>query len=383
MMFPSCSGSLSEPIDALESGHGGGGTDMTTGQAIDPVSHRRHFAGLDGLRGIAAISVVVAHSLYALGVRQLGNYGLAVDFFFALSGFVVAHAYEPRLRSGSMSPLAFILLRVRRLHPLVLLAAAIGLGTYALLAAHGLLPRDTIGGALRAGLFAALCLPFGRLPGSGLAFPLNSPQWSLFDEYGVNIVYGLIARRLSLRLLVAVLVLGLVMLAALVYRQGSIYTGWSTSNWPGGLGRVIAPFFIGVLLARLHSSGHLPRWSMPWILQALILLAILWLPPVAPGLTGLASVVLLFPVLLISGRNDRFSAPVGRFATYIGQLSYPLYILHYPVVCAIALLRPPADMPALLLMLSCQIGAALLLGHLALKLYDEPIRRRLARRARR
>ncbi|MEO6395122.1 MAG: acyltransferase family protein [Devosia sp.] len=79
-----------------------------------------HFLALDGLRGVAALIVVQRHGYFFLGGDMLPAGYLAVDFFFLLSGFVLAHAYDGRLRT-TMSPLGFMRARLVRLYPLYLL----------------------------------------------------------------------------------------------------------------------------------------------------------------------------------------------------------------------------------------------------------------------
>jgi len=83
------------------------------------------FEALDGLRGVAALSVVAAHVYFLFGYA-FPSIDLAVDFFFALSGFVLAHAYGERLRGG-MGAGRFMLLRLIRLYPLYILGTTIGL----------------------------------------------------------------------------------------------------------------------------------------------------------------------------------------------------------------------------------------------------------------
>src|SRR4051794_26514580 len=97
---------------------------------------QHRFLALDGLRGVAALVILVFH----FGIRPawVAPYGsLAVDFFFLLSGFVIAHAYEERLRQpGAIG--AFIRDRVIRLHPLLVLSIIPG----AIITLTGNQPRD-------------------------------------------------------------------------------------------------------------------------------------------------------------------------------------------------------------------------------------------------
>ena len=94
---------------------------------------KEHFEVLDGLRGSAAFLIVIFHVFnYTFGFRGpfalVHHAYLAVDFFFALSGFVVAYAYDDRWKR--MSILQFFRIRLIRLHPLVLIGATLGLLGY-------------------------------------------------------------------------------------------------------------------------------------------------------------------------------------------------------------------------------------------------------------
>ncbi|MFX7620634.1 acyltransferase family protein, partial [Acinetobacter baumannii] len=73
------------------------------------------YEALDGMRGIAAIGVLIFH-LSILGIR-VGDHGyLAVDFFFILSGFVLSHAYTDRLTTIQFG--SFLRQRIIRIIPL-------------------------------------------------------------------------------------------------------------------------------------------------------------------------------------------------------------------------------------------------------------------------
>src|SRR3954452_18230692 len=90
---------------------------------------KRHYQVLDGLRGVAAITVVIFHTFEAYAdenrFRQILNHGyLAVDFFFLLSGFVIAYAYDDRW--GKMTQWEFYKRRLIRLQPMVIMGNIIG-----------------------------------------------------------------------------------------------------------------------------------------------------------------------------------------------------------------------------------------------------------------
>src|SRR4051812_30959528 len=90
---------------------------------------KRHFEILDGLRGIAALAVVIFHFMEWVfsdySKNFIGHGFLAVDFFFCLSGFVIGYAYDSRI--GKMGVGAFFKTRLIRLHPLVVLGSVLGL----------------------------------------------------------------------------------------------------------------------------------------------------------------------------------------------------------------------------------------------------------------
>src|SRR3982750_333356 len=102
---------------------------MNTGRIDTTILRtKQHFQVLDGLRGIAALSVVMFHFMewvYTDYTRNFIAHGfLAVDFFFCLSGFVIGYAYDNRI--GKMGVKEFFKSRLIRLHPLVVLGAVLG-----------------------------------------------------------------------------------------------------------------------------------------------------------------------------------------------------------------------------------------------------------------
>ena len=138
-------------------------------------AHR--FALLDGLRGVAALVVLTFHLVQQHDLTALPFAGLAVDFFYLLSGFVVAFAYEQRLQSGAMGLTSFALVRITRLYPLILLGTTVGIAL-ALLATtfkHSVTYQQV---AL-SGTLALLLLPSYVFPQWETAYPFNMASWSL------------------------------------------------------------------------------------------------------------------------------------------------------------------------------------------------------------
>lgn len=94
---------------------------------------RPHFQILDGLRGIAALGIVIFHFMewiYAPAANIIGHGFLAVDFFFCLSGFVIAYAYDSRIKIIGIKE--FFKSRLIRLQPMVILGSLLGLTAFLL-----------------------------------------------------------------------------------------------------------------------------------------------------------------------------------------------------------------------------------------------------------
>ena len=145
--------------------------------ATTPEHHRFHL--LDGLRGIAAVIVVMLHApiQYTSHFRFHGSF-LAVDFFFCLSGFVIAFSYEKRLRSF-LDLRTFAIARIIRLYPL----AALGTVTGALMLAFGFHNHGrtfTVGSLITHLLLGILIVPSTRYD---VLFPLNPVVWTHFSNY--------------------------------------------------------------------------------------------------------------------------------------------------------------------------------------------------------
>lgn len=367
---------------------------------------RPHYELLDGLRGVAALLVVWHHVFegYAFAgpdpIIGVANHGyLAVDFFFMLSGFVLAYAYDARWRVGRLTFRSFFTRRLIRLHPLVVLAAVIGAVCY------GLQGNETWTGthvgtswvmiALLCALFFVPAWPGSPVDvrGNGEMFPLNGPAWSLFFEYIGNVAYALVIRRLgNCALAVTCAVLGVLLVYFTVFDPvgyGMFGVGWTLDglNFTGGLVRMFFPFTLGMLVQR-HFRPLRVRGAF-WMCAAvlLVLFHVPYLAPVAGinvnGLFEAACIILVFPALIwvaASGRTtDRFSTSACSF---MGDISYPLYIVHYPLFYLFYayLIRSGRTTFAATWPWAVAVCAgSVILAYAALRLYDVPVRRRLTK----
>jgi peptidoglycan/LPS O-acetylase OafA/YrhL len=157
---------------------------------------------LDGMRGLAAMIIVIHHFTVLSGLREtFASAAIAVDFFFCLGGFVIAHAYHERLVAG-MGVREYVGRRLKRLYPAFFVSIVVG--AFALGLGKTLGATDLSWSAIEESTFLnALYVPFPnwstlRLFDSkvvGAIFPGNGPAWSLFFALFANSIYALVIRR--------------------------------------------------------------------------------------------------------------------------------------------------------------------------------------------
>jgi peptidoglycan/LPS O-acetylase OafA/YrhL len=346
-----------------------------------PSGAKQTFEILNGLRGVAAIAVASMHLSFYMSFIHPANVAPAVDFFFVLSGFVIAYAYEKQLLGG-MTVGRFALARVIRFYPLYfigLVMGALAMWTYQR-------PPDQSGffNHLAFNLFM-LPSPFVFDPPNHDLFPLDFTFWSLFFELVANLVYAALLSRLSNRLLGVIIALGFCGLVASGLVAGSLDNGTIRSTFFGGLARVTFSFFAGVGLYRLWLVRPTKVILHPALLFVLLILPML-LKPSAPfgWLYELAVLTLYMPMIVWLGSGSR---PTGAWlptSVALGALSYPLYVIHAPVWTAIrafngwqgnTFLHDRAPWSGVFL-----IVALCVVSWWLDKAVDHPIRRRLSKR---
>jgi peptidoglycan/LPS O-acetylase OafA/YrhL len=351
---------------------------------------KAHFEVLDGLRGSAAFLVVAFHIIgIPLGFNNSRNLlhhaYLAVDFFFGLSGFVIGYAYDDRW--SRMTMLQFFKLRLIRLHSLVILGATMGLASYLFDPYGKHLQQTPLFTLLLAYLASVLLIPSPSVQNRiGETHTLNSPSWSLTQEYLANIAYALVLRRLRTRVLAIIAVLGGLILLWEALQRGSLDAGWGYRNFWMAPIRLTFPFVTGLWLYRVHD--RLPRIRLGFLPLTVALLAA-FMMPVLPkfgsfssnGLYDALCVLLIFPAILVAGSHSDAGRGLMGLCRVSGRLSYPLYMTHYPFMYVYANWVETTH-PARAL----QIQVALLLtpsviffSWLAVKFFDEPIRAKLRR----
>lgn len=356
-----------------------------------------HYNILDGLRGVAAITVVCFHIFEAFATSHLDqniNHGyLAVDFFFILSGFVVGYAYDDRW--GRMKTKDFIKRRIIRLHPMVVMGAIIGAIMFYFQGCSvwdvSVIPVTAL---LIATFLNMLLIPAttgNEIRGVGEMFPLNGPSWSLFFEYIGNILYALFIHKLSTKALATLVFItgcGLAAFATLG-PLGDICVGFSLTGteFTGGSLRLMFSFSAGLLLSRIFKPTNIK--GAFWICS-IIIVALLAVPRIGGaehlwmnGIYDTLCCILFFPILVYLGASGKSTDKyTTRICNFLGDISYPLYMVHYPFIY---LYYAWVKNENLTFQESLPGAAAVLIGciilaYICLKLYDIPMRKFLTRR---
>lgn len=363
-----------------------------------------HYELLDGLRGVAALVVIWYHLFEGFATSPLDqrmNHGyLAVDFFFILSGFVVGYAYDDRWRRRTLTFGGFVKRRLVRLHPMVVLGAVLGAVTFCLQGCtqwngtHVALSMVVLSLVLHLFLLPAVPGAGPEVQGNGEMYPLNGPTWSLFFEYVGNLCYALFLRRLPTRWLAAFVALTGLLLTLFAVGNGSGYghlgVGWTLAGWnfPGGLLRMLFAFPMGLLLSRVFRP--VPIRGAFWICS-LTVAALLAVPYVGGasamwmnGLYDALCAVVLFPLVVWLGASgkatDRATSGLCKF---LGDISYPVYVIHYPFMYLFFAWLWGGEAISLAAAWPVAVGlfaGSIVLAWAALRWYDEPVRRWLARR---
>lgn len=305
------------------------------------MSERYYF--LDGLRGVAAIMVALYHFTDHSDYSLLPNAYFSVDLFFVLSGFVIAKSYNGRIGNG-MPFTTFMKRRLTRLYPMFFVSLVLGFAALTLLHRLGAATYEPFQ-ILAALAFNAFYIPFpmqGALLIGGdriadTAFPLNSPAWTLFFELLVNILFYALWRS---RVLTRMTLIGLVGCAAILLLP-DLLNGNGTAGWGNtadhfliAAKRTMFGFSAGVLIAALPTP-RLPATLQPVIGTAIIAL-FLWACSLDRLWGSLLAIVIIAPATVYLGSAIR-TGPVGRsVTTWLGDISYPIYCVHFPILMAVS-----------------------------------------------
>jgi peptidoglycan/LPS O-acetylase OafA/YrhL len=294
---------------------------------------------LTALRFFAAIWVVTLHYTQWLpdkGANRpplITNGALGVDFFFILSGFILAHAHRAQILEQRIAIRSFLVKRLAKIYPMHLatllfylsLITAIGL-------AHLKFPNPE---RYQAGQFVLnlLLVHAWQVRDAG---GWNYPSWSVSAEWFAYLIFPFVAPFLILRLralpvewLLGVAIAFLLSVWALAMPLFGVDFFSLHSNF--GYMRILPEFILGIVLYRLGTERWMRWLESPWALPLLV-----------AGVVVLAAfdnmqivVVLVIAVIILAAAERARQGASGILAArplvYLGEISYSLYMIHLPV----------------------------------------------------
>lgn len=300
---------------------------------------------------------------------------LAVDFFFALSGFIIWKNYAERLRLGELGIAAFMQVRLIRLYPIFALGILFG----AAFALQGIL-RHTAGNMGWMMFVPSLGLNLAMLPSpvTRELYPINFPAWSLFYELLVNLLLAAVLVRLRARTLVGVLILAGIGLLLTGYEFASLNGGAQWQSVPIAALRTIFSFTLGLTIA-YFDPGHERRNSVLALVCFAALCAVMKFDPGPTCLPlEIMAVFVISPTLLFACSRIEPLAMAIPAAAMLGEVSYALYAVHPPVVYAAQFVARRLDLSLRDLVVP-YVAVALALAWVCTRFLDPPMRRMLNR----
>ncbi|MDX1731763.1 MAG: acyltransferase, partial [Aurantimonas coralicida] len=302
--------------------------------AVQDRSQPARFEALDGWRGICALLVVLFHAPVAGIVHETAFFRhgyLFVDFFFVLSGFVIAHAFYDRLR-GEQNFGRFFGLRLFRVYPLHLFMLALFVAFECLMLVTKGPSEAFVGGNSVVALAHNLLMShsFGTVDSLGW----NYPSWSISAEllaYGLFALMVIRAPRAMLPLMAVTIVGGLVVIALV---EGTMDTtvrfGWL---------RCLAGFSLGAILRLLiwpRAGGRVAVGGTAWTLAELacVLLVAVFVSELGGSVLSVAApLVFAFAIYVFGHEGGAVSRllKAGPIA-FLGAISYSVYMTHAFVI---------------------------------------------------
>ncbi|MGL4996468.1 MAG: acyltransferase family protein [Deefgea sp.] len=285
--------------------------------------HKHRFIVLDSFRGLCALSVVVFHLHLLQGFSEWDFFrsaGLMVEFFFTLSGFVLAYRYgeEPVDGDGFHRYMIARVFRIYPLHLVMLLLFSVAMWVQW---ANG----DFRAWQLEQWLYQILLLQ-AWLP-SADPFGFNGPAWSISVEFYLYVLFGAILW-MTLRWRQAAF--------ALVVAACSLCVLLSLDFTSSGGFRGITCFFLGALAYRCFDAIH--HWRLDYKIATMVevlLLAALYVVITAqyPAKSFFAAWAFALGVIVFSFEQGAVSKLLRYpWLVSVGKWSFSIYLTHYGVL---------------------------------------------------
>jgi peptidoglycan/LPS O-acetylase OafA/YrhL len=208
-------------------------------------------------------------------------------------------------------------------------------------------------------------------------FPLDGAIWSLFFELIMNFLFALFLARLKNSTLLAVMALGAISTFAIAFYQGTFNLGWNWATAIGGFSRALFGFTAGMLIFRNRNrlAFHV-RGAGSIVLAALLLLPIADAGNLA--MSALA-IFIVFPAVMMLGINVQWDGSASLQKLF-GNLSYPLYTMHLPVLgVAAAIYKTLFDDASVNLLQPALMATVIAAAYICFYYIDVPVRQHLGR----
>jgi len=210
-------------------------------------------------------------------------------------------------------------------------------------------------------------------------YPLDTPAWSLMFELLANMAYSIFIKYLSIRLLGLIVGICAFAMIYLSFLHNGVGFGPLRPEFFSGLVRVFFSFGFGVLIFRItdfRMVSRLPKISGIALTGILILSFIPWAMPFG-WIYDIGCLFIVYPLIIICGATDTLPQRYVSLALLAGRLSYPLYILHVPVVVQHFGRFNGTSCLRLYGAIFLAMAIAVMIAWIVLKFYDEPIRLKL------
>lgn len=341
---------------------------------------QKSFDILTALRGVLALWVVFYHiqpNLYHLigfGVNHVLSMGyVAVDFFFVLSGFVIAMTYQEQLsQSFSYRNLAsFYIKRIARIYPLHFAIMLFYLTIPLILFMTGReVPAIYDHYTYITSLVLLNCWGFHDV------LSWNVPSWSISTEFACYIVFPfsifLLHRLRHWTLLLSVTIISCTLIAFLFNQKNAINIGDYIPTL--GIWRCILEFNLGVIVFLLYREGLLGFLKKKALFYGMVLISFLAIEMKLPNYYWLPLFMMFFVGFCIC-LEESISIKVPTFLLWLGDISYAIYLIHYFIkdVMKLFLKTEQVSWEWVIIYLSL----VLITSHVTYKFYELPAKKKL------
>ncbi len=305
-----------------------------------------HIKPLTSLRGIAAIYVFIHHLLANLlpvlgnkvssSTQLILNGYLWVDFFFILSGFLLAILYQQRFSEQTMTVRSFLIRRLARIYPL-------HLAVLFLFIIYQLMQLFWGNGPAFTGQYTLIDLLRNIFLLQAMQLhhtftPWNSPSWSISAEWCAYLLFPVLVTMLyKIRNLGGLLSFWTISFASLFLIEAQTRHQLDLTGYLG-VARCVLEFSMGIVLSNgMYNSRFCQKWLVNSTAQLACCLALL-VTLHMDGLDVLSIMFMVFIIASISSGNSRFTRTLSHsWLVYLGKISYSIYMVHWLILISVKL----------------------------------------------